>query len=219
MLAGGGGPADDGRVPTGTDLPPADVLENVPEPFWCQRRWAGLSVRGRRWLAVGTVLVLLAGGALWERGRIAERELRQRVVLGTTLGVWTSSTSPPGGAVGWFVLVRNDGREPFTVTSLDAAAGRLALTTLDDGDRPVAPGQEIEVPVSVRLTCAATGDDTGDLPAEIGVRGRDGVPTSRRSELTATLVLDVAATLCAVRPGLRDHELSGPVLRAGEAGD
>jgi hypothetical protein len=195
------------------------VLENVPEPFWWQRRWAGLSARGRRRLVLGVVLLLLAGGALWERDRIADRELRQRVVLGTTLGVWTSSTSPPGGAVGWFVLVRNDGREPVTVTSLDAAAGRLALTTLDDGDRPVGPGQEIEVPVSIRLTCTATGEETAGLPAEIGVRRRDGVATSRRSELTATLVLDVARTLCAVRPDLRDHELSGPVLRAGEPGD
>jgi hypothetical protein len=219
VLAGGAGRADDGRVPTGTELPPADVLENLPEPFWWQRRWAGLSARGRRSVVAGVVLALVAGGALWWHDRVADRELRQRVVLATTLGVWTSSTSPPGGAVGWFVLVRNDGQEPLTVTSLDAAAGGLTVTALADGDRLVPPGREVEVPVSVRLTCGATGDGTVDLPAEVGVRRPDGATASRRSELAATLVLDVARTLCTVRPELRDHELSGPVLRPGEAGD
>jgi hypothetical protein len=38
--------------------------------------------------------------------------------------------------------------------------------------------------------------------------------TSREVELgSAFLVQDVAATLCAVRPDLSDHELSGRVLR------
>jgi hypothetical protein len=206
-------------VPTGTDLPPADVLENVPEPFWWQRRWAGLSARARRGLVVGTVLVLLAGGGLWWADRVADRELRERVVLATTLDVWASSTSPPGGAVGWFVLVRNDGQQPVTVTSLEAAAGRLAVTALDVGDLAIAPGQEIDVPVSVRLTCSAARGGNGSLTAEIGVRRQDGVATSRRSRLAAAPALDVARTLCTVRPGLRDHELSGPVLRPAAAGE
>jgi hypothetical protein len=195
------------------------VLENLPEPYWWQRRWAGLSVRGRRWLVAGIVLVLLAGGALWWRDRADDRELRQRVVLAPTLGVWTSSTSPPGGAVGWFVLVRNDGLEPVTVTSFDASAGRLSITAIDDRDRPVAPDQEVEVPVSVRLTCSTAGGDSDDVPAEIGVRRHDGAVTTRSSVLVATQVLDVARTLCSVRPDLRDHELSGPVLRHGGTGD
>ena len=50
----------------------------------------------------------------------------------------------------------------------------------------------------------------------IGVRREDGGTTTRRVELSpASLVLDVAATLCDARPELRDHELSGPVLRTG----
>jgi hypothetical protein len=54
------------------------------------------------------------------------------------------------------------------------------------------------------------------LPAAIGVRTDAGGVVSRRADLTpAALVLDVAATLCEVRPGLRNHELSGPVLRTG----
>ncbi len=58
------------------------------------------------------------------------------------------------------------------------------------------------------------------MTAEIGVRRQDGGSTTRQVVLEpAFLVLDVAATLCAVRPDLRDHELSGPVLRGGAAKD
>jgi hypothetical protein len=50
---------------------------------------------------------------------------------------------------------------------------------------------------------------------EIRLRRQDGGTASRRVDLQpADLVRDAAATLCAVRPGLRDHELSGPVLRS-----
>ena len=46
------------------------------------------------------------------------------------------------------------------------------------------------------------------------MRRDDGGSTSRRVDLQAAqLVLDVAATVCTVRPDLRDHELSGPVVR------
>jgi hypothetical protein len=192
-----------------------DVLENVPEPFWWQRRWAGLSRRGRRLSVLLAVLGLFTGGTLWWQDRAAERDLRQRVVLSTTLGVWTSSTSPPGGAVGWFVLVRNDGRQPVTVTAVEATGDRLRIRTSDDGGRLVPPGEEVEMPVSVRLTCG--GEDTHAVRVEVAVRREDGGPVTRRSELAdASLVQDVATTLCSVRPDLRDHELSGPVLRAGD---
>lgn len=207
--------ADDDRVPAGVEPPPAEVLENVPEPFRWPRRRRMISRRGRRLVALLAVLALLAGGALWWRDRAADRELRQRVVLAATLGVWTSSTSPPGGAVGWFVLVRNDGPEPVTVTVLEALGGRLRIRTHDDRERRVAPGEEAGVPVSVRLTCATS--DTAPLRAEVAVRREDGGSVTRRPELSdAALVRDVATTLCSVRPGLRDHELSGPVLRAGD---
>jgi hypothetical protein len=103
------------------------------------------------------------------------------------------------------------------VTSVAATDGGLRVRMQDDGDRRVDPAQEIEIPVSARLSCGADLDaDRGGLPAVIGVRREDGGATSRRVELQpAALLLDVARTLCAVRPDLRDLELSGPVLRTG----
>ena len=107
------------------------------------------------------------------RDRAADRELRQSVVLATTLSVWTSSTSPPGGAVGWFVVVRNDGREPVAVTAVEAVGDRLRIRTDDDGERLVAPGEEVGFPVSVGLTCAA--HDATPLLVDVDVRRQAGV--------------------------------------------
>jgi hypothetical protein len=130
--------------------------------------------------------------------------------------VWSSSTSPPGGAVGFFVLVGNDRAVPVSVTSVNASTDSLRLRMRDDVARRIEPAHEIEIPVSVRLTCVAGGGDPAPLSTELRVRREDGGSTTRRVDLQpASLVLDVAATLCVVRPGLRDHELSGPVLRAG----
>jgi hypothetical protein len=174
--------------------------------------------RGRRRLVAGlAALVLLAGGVLFVRNWAAERELRQAVELTATLGVVSSSTTPPGGAVVFFLLVRNDGALPVAVTSVDGADPVLRMRMRDDGDRTIAPGSEVEIPLSVRLTCVpGAGDARPSLTVEIGVRREDGGSTSRPAELRPTsLVLDVAASLCLVRPELRDHELSGPVLRAG----
>jgi hypothetical protein len=68
--------------------------------------------------------------------------------------------------------------------------------------------------VSVRLTCAGADGAAGPLPVELALRRVDGAVTSRDVELEPVfLVRDVAATLCAVRPDLSDHELSGRVLR------
>jgi hypothetical protein len=199
-------------VPAGSQ-PPADLLENVPEPFWWQRRWAGLSARGRRLVAAATVLVLLAAGAWWLRDRAVDQELRERVVLAASLGVWSSSTTPLGGAVGFVVVVRNEGLLPVAVTSVEGSGELVRLRMRSPGTRPVPAGGEIEIPLSVRVTCAAE-PAPATLQAEIGVRREDGGSVTRRTELRpASLVSDVAATLCAVRPGLRDHELSGPVLR------
>jgi hypothetical protein len=161
------------------------------------------------------VLVLLVGGILVVRTWSAERELRQAVELSTSLGIWSSSTARPGGEVRFFVLVRNDGALPLSVTSVAAADRGLQLRMRDEGERRIAPGKEVEVPLSVLVTCARGAGASGpSLAAEIGVRREDGGTTSRATELRpAGLVLDVAATLCAVRPELRGHELSGPILR------
>lgn len=171
--------------------------------------------RGRGLVVTLAVLVLLGGGLLFIRNWSAERELRQVVALSTTVGLWSSSTIRPGGEVGFFLLVRNDGALPVSVTSVAAADAGLRLRMQDDGERRIAPGTALEIPLSVRVTCLpGTGAARPSFPAEIGVRREDGSSTSRSAELRpASLVLDVAATLCAVRPNLRDHELSGPVLR------
>jgi hypothetical protein len=181
-------------------------------------RWEGRPTsptRARGLVAGLAVLVLLGGGLLFVRNWSAEREVRQAVELTVTFGLWSSSTTRPGGEVRFFVLVRNDGALPVAVTSVDAADAGLRLRMRDEGERPIGPGKEIEIPLSVLVSCVpGTGSARPSLAADIGVRREDGGTTSRPAELRpATLVLDVAATLCGVRPELRDHELSGPVLR------
>lgn len=170
----------------------------------------------RRFVAGAAVLLLLGGGGVLVRAWSEQRELLQSVELSTELGLASSSTSPPGGSVRFFLVVRNDGALPVSVTSVDVADPVLRMRMRDEGERPVAPGHEIEIPLSVRLTCGpGVGDARPSLTAEIGVRREDGGSTSRPADLRpADLVLDVAASLCRVRPELRDHELSGPVLRS-----
>jgi hypothetical protein len=172
--------------------------------------------RSRVLLALG-ILALLAAGGVWFRDWAAERELRHTVQLITTLGVVSSSTSPPGGSVLYFLEVRNDGPRPLSVTSVDASSHGLRIRMRDAGRRRIDVGEEADIPLSARVTCTDGIDaDHRPLPAAIGVRREDGGTTTRRVELSpAALVLDVAATLCDVRPGLRAHELSGPVLRSG----
>jgi hypothetical protein len=199
--------------------PPVELLESRTEPSWLHARWAGLPARGRRLLAGLVVVVLLGAGAIWFRDWVAERALERRVVLTTSFGLASSSTSPPGGSVGYFVIVRNEGARSLSVTGVEASTARLRLRMRDDWDRQLAPGTEAAIPVSVRLSCLP-GAHEADLPAEISLRRADGGTTRRRVDLRpATQLLGVASTLCAVRPDLRDHELSGPVLRTGAVED
>jgi hypothetical protein len=196
--------------------PGVEFLEGGPGPSRWRTRWAGLPTGARRLLVLLAVLVVLGAGGLRLRDWSAERELRQRVELATSFGVWSSSTSPPGGAVGFFLLVRNDGARPVWITGVDGEGDRVRLRMRVDGQRLVEAGREIEVPMSVRLTCDAGDEPSGSgLSAAITVRREDGASVTRRTELRpAAPVLDVAASLCQVRPDLRDHELSGPVIRA-----
>jgi hypothetical protein len=213
------GAADHGGVPDG----PAeeDLLQGGLDPPRWRRRWESLSRGARRAVAVLAVLLLAAAVAVWLRDQAADRARAQRVDLVTTLDVWASSTSPPGGQVSFVVLVRNEGERPVSVISIDGEGPGLRLSMLDAGDRALPVGVWIEIPLSVRLTCGAGAPgDPAPLTAEVGVRRSDGGATSRRVDLEpAVLVLDVARTLCSVRPDLRDHELSGPVLRARQAPD
>lgn len=171
--------------------------------------------RHRALVALG-LLVLLAAGGLWWHSWAADRAVRRAVELTTTFGVDSSSASPPGGAVRYFVVVHNGGARPVSVTSVNASSGGLRVRAQEPGPYRIDVRGEVEIVLSVRVTCAGGVDPTGDLPAALGVRREDGSTLTRRVELRpASLVLDVAATVCASRPGLSDHELSGPVVRRG----
>ena len=198
-------------------MPRVELLEDGDGTSSWDTPAAPLPRGGRRLVAGLAALVLVAGGVLFVQDRAAERELRQAVELTATFGIASSSTVPPGGSVRYFLLVRNDGALPVSVTSVTAADTGLQVRMRDDGERSVAAGREIEIPLSVRLTCVpGAGSDRPSLAAEIGVRREDGGSTTRPAELRpASLVLDVARSLCFVRPDLRDRELSGPVLGFG----
>lgn len=196
-----------------------DVLEGGLEPPWWRRAWTSLPPRGRRGLAALLALAVAVALVVLVRERTAEQARREQVSLGISIVISSSSTHPPGGQVRFLLVVRNLGPLPVSLTAVAATGDGLRLRMQDDAARPVGAGGEIEIPLSVRLTCP-TGSDP--LTAEIGVLRDDGGSTSRRVQLrSADRVLDVAATVCSVRPDLRDHELSGPVLRAavGSSGD
>ena len=197
-------------------MPGVELLEDGTGASAWDTPPAPLPRGGRRLVAGLAVLVLLGGGVLFVRTWSADREARQAVELTVTFGLLSSSTVPPGGSVRFFVLVRNDGALPVSVTSVDATDPGLRLRMRDDGARPVGPGEEIEIPLSVRLTCVpGAGAPRPSLDAEIGVRREDGGPAFQRAELRpAGMVLDVAKSVCLTRPELRDHELSGAVLRS-----
>lgn len=163
----------------------------------------------RRRLLVATVvlLVLAAAGGLLVRQRLAER-----VALAASLEVATTATSPPGGAVRWSVAVRNDGARPVRVVSVTTSTDRIVLSSAGALSEPVQPRQEVDIPVSVRLTCGSSTRPSG-LAAAVRIRRSDGRSATRVVPLAAAAsLLDVVDTLCAVRPGLRGQELSGPVV-------
>jgi hypothetical protein len=193
-----------GRVQTG-------ALEYQPEPYWWQSRWRSLPRAVRRLVVVVVVLGLATAGGVELRDRMVARELGQRVVLSTSLGVWTSSTSRPYGYVSYFVAIRNGGTQPLSVTDVELSTEQLRLRMRSDAPRRVEAGQEIQVLVSVRLTCS-TARPSSALPAQVSVRRDDGSGATRDVDLQpSALILDAANTLCAVRPGLTDHEISGPI--------
>jgi hypothetical protein len=205
---------DDAEGPDVGAAPVQGVLEYRPEPFWWQRRWRALPQRWRRLVATLAVLGVVAAGTVQVHNWVVARELAQRVVLATSLGVWTSSTSRPYGYVSYFVAVRNDGTQPLSVTSVEMSTERLRLSMRSDAPRRVEAGQEIQLLVSVRLTCGTTDGGPPSLPARVTVRRDDGGSAAQRVYLQpSALILDAASTLCAVRPELTDHEISGPVTR------
>jgi hypothetical protein len=198
-----------------TPTPPGELLESGNTRAR-RERWAALSRATRRLVVVLGVLCVVAAGLAWFRNWSAERELRNRVALTTALSISSSSTTPPGGQVGYYVVVRNEGRRRVSVTAVEGTTDRLRLRMRDDAARPVDPGTETAIPLSVLLSCVP-GAGEEQLPVEISLRREDGGAVTRRVDLRPTApLLDVVTTLCGVRPDLRDHEISGPVLRFEE---
>ena len=194
------------------ELSTGDVLEGGMRPPRWRRRWTALP-RGARLLLVAVVVLLATGaGGLWLRDRAAERALAERVDLSASMGLSSLSTTPPGGQVSFFLVVRNEGALPVRITGIEGFAPGLELRMLDDVDRQVSPNSEAAVPVSVRLTCPRYAGGDG-LTTQLAVRREDGAAVTRRVRPEpAGLLLDVATTLCRSRPDLRDQEISGPVL-------
>ena len=212
-------PDDHGGVADAGDE--AEILQ-VDPPRW-EQWWKALPARRRRAVlrvtALACALGLAAGGLVQLRAWQADRERRELVSLDAAIRVWSSSSTPPGGQVTYYVALRNASPEPLEVTSVAASNSQLRLRARDVVARPVAAGEQILVPLSARLTCSAEADaGRGALRLEVGVH-REGVrlgpqlPPLRDS----ALLLDAAHTLCGVRPTLTDYELSGPVLQTSSA--
>lgn len=164
--------------------------------------------RPRVFLAVAVLLLVAAVAGLVLRQRTAEQ-----VALAASLEVTTSATSPPGGAVRWAVVVRNDGARPVRVTSVATTAGGIVLRSRPTPGDPVQPGRQVAVPVSIRLTCSAHSEPHAPgLRTAVRIQGTGGRAAMRTVPLTsAASLVDVVDTLCSVQPGLRGKELSGPV--------
>jgi hypothetical protein len=207
-----GAPDPENPWPDAADPPSGDVLEGGMRPGWWRRHWGRLSRRARLLLVVLVVVLASGAGGLEVRDRAVERAAAERVDLTASIGLSSSSTTPPGGQVSFFLVVRNEGALPVRITSVEGSAGGLRIRMQDDVERQLSPDAEAAVPVSVRLTCGRYGGGA-ELSAEIAVRRADGAAVTRRVRPEpARLLLDVAATVCGSRPDLRDQELSGPVL-------
>lgn len=197
----------------GRPEPVADLLEGGTGPSVRQRLWAALPPAARALLVAVGIAALVGAGLLWQHDRSVERELRQRVVLGSSIGLSSSSTSPQGGSVHYFLLVRNDGPLPISIESLEASTDGLRLRLRSSAGHRLAAGTEIALPLSVRLTCRPPGTvQRAPLDPQLTVGNEDGgsvvVPVEPGA---AESLLGVVGTLCRVRPELVDHELSGPV--------
>jgi len=201
-----------------------DVVASRPDPSPFQQRWTELPARWRRAGAVAAVLVAIASagvvGGIEVRDRLQEQRAREEIRLGMSIGVWASSSTPPGGHVTYYLRIRNSGLLPLEVLTVHAADDRVVLTARDAGARLVAAGDLVSVPLSIRLTCSAGTDAPvpQQLVAEVAVRRGDGRVSAQRPILDTALVDDAADRVCSVRPGVRDYELSGPIMNVTTAG-
>ena len=149
-------------------------------------RWAALPRGGRRLVAGLAVLVLLAGGALCRpelvgragapAGGRADRDLRRVEFVDLAAG----------GEVRFFLLVRNDGPLPVSVTSVTRPTPGCSCACGTTATGRSAPGRRSRS----RCRCGSPaspvpGRRDRPWPPTIGVRREDGGSTSRRVDLRA----------------------------------
>ena len=197
---------------------------------------AALPTWGRVGVAALAALVVLVAGASAVADWWSERRARDRVALEATLRVSSSSSSPVGGRVDYYVEVRNVGPRPVRLSAVSADWSGMAISNRSRLGDAVPAGGDRLVALSVRLDCAVrsagrsadrpasrSAGDPSARPAQSGERVREvavvATPWSgrRRTERVrvgqAYLLTDAADVLCRLRPGLRGRELSGPVLQ------
>ena len=95
-----------------------DVVENGAGPGRWERRWSAVPPRWRKAVATAAVVATVATVAIAAgsqvRGYVLEQQEREEIRLAMSIGVWTSSSTPPGGHVSYFLRVRNAGKYPET---------------------------------------------------------------------------------------------------------
>jgi hypothetical protein len=199
--------------------PSQEVMDDGPRGVSPAERWRAIP-RARRRALTAAVALLLACAAAGIGGRqgaawLEERRLADRVQLRASIDVrsW-STTMTSRGRVDFFARVYNTGRRPVSITAVRITQPGLSIRSRPAPPRAVDAGEWLRVPLSVILDCTRhrTPPPAGGLRGEVAAsspngRARDVVASFDR----ATLITDVADTLCRIRPGLRDAELSGPV--------
>ncbi|MDP9219159.1 MAG: hypothetical protein M3P23_01300 [Actinomycetota bacterium] len=212
---------DDQVVTPGTD-DDRDVDLICSAPTLGERlrlRWSALPLRHRA--AIAGSIALFAGLPVAvvtaDRGYdwLTERGRRDKVALTATAGYWSSSTSPSGGRINFFVTVHNTGPRPIRIDSLRTAAARLTIRSPGGLHYLVLPAESVNVPVSIRLDCLAAQvpvrpDDVRSTIAADPLSGRRHAVTTALSQ--AALFTHLADNLCRIEPGLRDQEMSDPVV-------
>ena len=208
----------DGGV-TRPDRPETDLLEGGPESGVGSRlgsTWMFAS-RRQRLVAVSALLLLTLPAitlvvVLKARSWLDERRLRDEVSVTTTIDVAVSSTTPLGGRVDYFVVVRNMGTRDVRVSGLEHTDARLRIRSRDFAAVVLVPGSTVDIPISVHLDCTGSPIGTAALLGTVWATPASGRAQDVPASLGRSLLLtDVAQTLCEVRPELTDRELSGPV--------
>jgi hypothetical protein len=195
------------------------VLDSAPGRSRSPRSWSTLPRWLRVTLAGAGALVVCAGGAGVAVDRtsawLTARAERDEVRLEAALGVSSSSTSPVGGRVDYFVTLHNSGPLAVRVDGVSLATSRLRVAGRR-GATDVPAGGSRYLPLSAHLDCRLAEPVVRSvaLPGRVTATPASGRRRSVPVSMTGAAPLtDVADTLCRLSPR-RQAELSGPVLRS-----